>query len=122
MSVRFSPRALADLDGIRAYLVPLNPQGAERVRTAIAKAIDHCERNPKTGTRTDEASTLGNPHCIIQGPLLEVDSQRPTVQYADSDTSVVIQSLSARTMSVHLQKTMPPIILPGMFLPYAWAC
>ena len=54
MSVRFSPRALADLDGIRAYLVPLNPQGAERVRTAIAKAIDHCERNPKTGTRTDE--------------------------------------------------------------------
>ena len=61
MSVRFSPRALADLEGIRAYLVPLNPQGAERVRRAIAEAIDRCELNPKTGVRTDEPNLFRRP-------------------------------------------------------------
>ena len=61
MSIQFSPRALADLEGIRAYLVPLNPHGAERVRRAIAEAIDRCERNPKTGTRTDEPGVFRRP-------------------------------------------------------------
>ena len=61
MSIRFSPRALADLEDIRAYLVPLNPQGAERVRRAIAEAIDRSEHNPKTGTRTDEPGLFRRP-------------------------------------------------------------
>ena len=54
MTVRFSPRALADLEGIRDYLVPLNSQGAERVRVAIAKAVDRCAANPRIGTKADE--------------------------------------------------------------------
>jgi plasmid stabilization system protein ParE len=41
--------------------VPLNPQGAERVRTAIAETIDSCERNPKTGTVTDEPGLFRRP-------------------------------------------------------------
>src|SRR5436190_5679288 len=54
MIVRFASRARADLEGIRAYLVPRNPQGAERVRRAIAEAIDRCALNPIIGSKTDE--------------------------------------------------------------------
>ncbi len=61
MTVRFSPRALADLEGIRAYLIPRSPQGAERVRRAIVDAIDQCERDPRTGTVTDEPGLFRRP-------------------------------------------------------------
>lgn len=55
MTVRFAPLAVADLEGIRAYLVPRNPQGAERVRTAIADAIQRCALDPRIGNKTDES-------------------------------------------------------------------
>ena len=61
MSVRFSPLALADLEGIRAYLVPRGSQGAERVRKAIAQAIDRCALDPKTGATTDEPGLFRRP-------------------------------------------------------------
>ena len=54
MIVRFAPRALADLEGIRGYLMPRNPQGAERVRRAINEAIDRFALNPGVGSKTDE--------------------------------------------------------------------
>ena len=61
MTVRFSRQALADLDNIRAYLLPRNPDGAERVRRALADAIDRCALTPKTGTRTDEPALFRYP-------------------------------------------------------------
>ena len=35
-------------------MVLRSPQGAERVRGAIADAIDRCEINPRIGIKTDE--------------------------------------------------------------------
>ena len=61
MTVRLSPRALADLEAIRNYLVPISPQGAERVRKAIATTIDYCARNPRGGTMTDEPGVFRRP-------------------------------------------------------------
>jgi len=55
MNVRFAPRALADLEGIRDYLVPLSPRGAEHVRAEIAAAVDRIVEFPRTGNMTDEA-------------------------------------------------------------------
>jgi len=50
-----SPRALADLDEIRAYLISKSPQGAESVRSAIADTLDLLARFPGTGHETDIA-------------------------------------------------------------------
>ena len=61
MSVKFSPRALADLEAIRAYLLPRSPQGAERVRIAIAETIDRCVLDPVLGSKTDEPGVLRRP-------------------------------------------------------------
>ena len=61
MSVRSSPRALADIEDIRAYLLPRSPQGAERVRKAIAEAVDRCEADPRIGSKTDEPGVLRRP-------------------------------------------------------------
>ena len=61
MSVKFSPRALADLEAIREYLLPRSPQGAERVRIAIAEAIDRCALDPSIGIKTEEPDVLRRP-------------------------------------------------------------
>jgi plasmid stabilization system protein ParE len=53
--VSLSPRALADLDEIRAYLVPRSPQGAESVRRAIADTLDLMAQFPRAGRETDIA-------------------------------------------------------------------
>jgi plasmid stabilization system protein ParE len=53
VTVRFAPRALADLESIRSYLVPRSPRGAERVRQAIEAAIDVCAENPRLGVPCD---------------------------------------------------------------------
>jgi len=54
MMVRFAPCALADLENIQNYVMQRSPQGAERVRRALAKAVDGCAVNPERGTRCDE--------------------------------------------------------------------
>jgi toxin ParE1/3/4 len=51
LKVRLTPRALADLDDIRAYLTERNPRGAERVRQRIEQAI----------TTLAEFSRIGRP-------------------------------------------------------------
>jgi plasmid stabilization system protein ParE len=55
MKVRFAPSALADLEEIRDYLIPLSPRGAEHVRSEIVAAIDRIAEFPRTGNTTDEA-------------------------------------------------------------------
>jgi toxin ParE1/3/4 len=52
MTTRLSPRAIADLDGIREYIVAHSPRGAENVRTAIAETIDLLGQFPGAGRTT----------------------------------------------------------------------
>lgn len=54
MKVRLSPRALADLEAIRDYLVPLSPRGADNVRIEISATVDHIAEFPRSGGATDE--------------------------------------------------------------------
>ena len=46
---RFSPRAVSDLQSIRAYLIRHSPRGAESVRLAIAETIALLEQFPHVG-------------------------------------------------------------------------
>jgi hypothetical protein len=52
--VRFDPRALADLESIRDYLVARSPSGAERVRNHLMATIDRLTDFPLLGRATDE--------------------------------------------------------------------
>lgn len=51
MKVRYSERAVADLEDIAAYLVPRSPDGARNVGAAIEKAISQLEHFPDLGRR-----------------------------------------------------------------------
>jgi len=53
MTARLAPRALADLEAIRTYLVPISPAGAEQVRVAIADTIALLAQFPHCGRDTD---------------------------------------------------------------------
>jgi len=53
MKVELSPRAAADLEAIRDYLLPLSPQGAERVRQGVAATVDLLTAFPRAGRETD---------------------------------------------------------------------
>ncbi len=52
LKIRFSIRAIADLDEIRAYLVPRSPMGADRIRAQIDLTIDGLAEMPGIGRRT----------------------------------------------------------------------
>ncbi len=49
MKIVYSPRAIADLRAISAYLKPRSPQGAKRVRAAILDAIAQLALFPRGG-------------------------------------------------------------------------
>ena len=51
MNIRFTDRAIADLDAIADYLIPRSPQGARNVGAAIQRAIGQLEHFPCLGTR-----------------------------------------------------------------------
>jgi toxin ParE1/3/4 len=53
MKLRFTRRAIQDLVGISAYLKPLNPAGAQRVRTAILDSIKILTLFPGAGRLQD---------------------------------------------------------------------
>ena len=53
LKVRLTAQARADLESIRAYLVPRSPQGAERVRQAIQAAVELLAEFPGMGRPTD---------------------------------------------------------------------
>jgi toxin ParE1/3/4 len=56
MRITFTPRALADLDGIADYLKPSNPQGAVNVRSAIVAILEDLVQFPRIGRlQTGEA-------------------------------------------------------------------
>ena len=52
LKIRLTPRAIADLDDIRAYLTERNPRGAERVRQRIEQAIATLAEFSKIGRPT----------------------------------------------------------------------
>ncbi len=54
MKVRLDPRAVRDLEDIRAYLIEHSPSGAERVRQHIAQTIERLGDFPFLGRTTDE--------------------------------------------------------------------
>jgi len=82
MRVRFSPRALADLEAIRAFLVPRSPRGADNVRVEIARTVDHLAQFPGAGSITDEPDLFRYPmrkysytiffRVMRNGELLEI--------------------------------------------------
>ena len=52
MRVRFTPRALAELDGVLDYIAARSPQGAARVRDRVRAALAALSEQPGTGART----------------------------------------------------------------------
>lgn len=51
MKLRFTPRAVADLDAIADYLIERNPAAALRVRTAILRSLQRLVAFPESGRR-----------------------------------------------------------------------
>lgn len=51
MKLHFTQRALADLEAIADYLLPVNPQGAARVRAAILDSLQNLVQFPNIGHR-----------------------------------------------------------------------
>ena len=52
LTVRLTPRAIADLNEIRAYLRDRNPRGAERVRQRIQQSVAMLTNFPGIGRPT----------------------------------------------------------------------
>jgi plasmid stabilization system protein ParE len=52
MRATFAPEARADLESIKAFLEPLNPQAAKRVVEAIKSAVRLVCENPRIGRKT----------------------------------------------------------------------
>ena len=50
--LRFTPRALAELDEVLAYIVERSPEGARRVQTRIKVLSDLLLQHPNAGQRT----------------------------------------------------------------------
>ena len=80
LKVRLAPRAIADLDDIRAYLLERNPRGAERVRQRIEQAITTLSDFPKIGRPTHLAGVSVT--TVLRYPYL--------VYYTASDRELVI--------------------------------
>ena len=51
--VRFAPPALRDLERLRAFLRPKNPEVAKRAATAIKKVVQVLEQHPQIGRPAD---------------------------------------------------------------------
>lgn len=52
MRVRFTPQALAELDGVLDYIAARSPQGAAHVRDRVRAALAALSEQPGTGART----------------------------------------------------------------------
>ena len=73
MRLRYSPSALADLDGILAYIAARSPQGAHKVQTRIHAIIELLQQYPNSGSRTDDPTirrmpTSPYPYLIFYEP------------------------------------------------------
>lgn len=52
MRVRFTPQALAELDGVLGHVAARSPQGARRVGERVRAALDALAGQPGMGERT----------------------------------------------------------------------
>jgi len=55
MRVRYTPRALADLQRIHTYIARHNPSAATQVISIVEKRVDALSDLPEIGYRSDEA-------------------------------------------------------------------
>ena len=62
MNVRFTRKALADLDQIRSFIGKENPAAASRLATRLIELAWALGDNPKEGRRTDEPGSI---HVLI---------------------------------------------------------
>ena len=80
MKLRFTRRALRNLDAVRAYIGHHDPQAADRVIARIAEAIDGLALHPQRGrpgrvAGTRELVVSGTPYFVpyrLVGDFVEV--------------------------------------------------
>jgi plasmid stabilization system protein ParE len=56
MNIRYTPRAIRDLDRIWTTIADDNQRAANRVETAIRKRIEGLQSNPRTGVSLDHGN------------------------------------------------------------------
>jgi plasmid stabilization system protein ParE len=64
MRIRYSPRAVADLDAVHRYLTERNPVAADAVLAAIHAAVEFIRQNPHAAEATRIPGVRGK---IVQG-------------------------------------------------------
>jgi toxin ParE1/3/4 len=74
--LRYTPRALADLDGILDYVASQSPQGATRVHARIQRMVSLLPSHPDIGLRTEDPTirklaTPPYPYVIFYEPTDE---------------------------------------------------
>ena len=91
MKLRYTRRALADLDGILDYIASQSPQGATRVRARIQRMVGLLTSHPNIGVHTEDPTlrrlaTLPYPYLIF---------------YEATDDEIVVHAIrhAARNMS-----------------------
>lgn len=69
MKLRYTHRALFDIEKERAYLLARSPQGAQNVLAELHRALDYIVRNTKGSVETDiknvRAKTLTKYHYRV---------------------------------------------------------
>jgi transposase len=90
LKVRLAPRAIADLDAIRAYLTERNKRGAERVRQRIEQAI----------------ITLSDFHGGLR--FYATPTSSITLSPAANSSSSISATAPAKTCSDHSSVSLPP--------------
>ena len=80
MTLRLSLRAERDIEDIRSNLIARSPQGADRVRAALASDMEILERFPYSGRATDFAEIRILP--VVRYPYL--------IYYTVASSEVVI--------------------------------
>ncbi|QDM18441.1 type II toxin-antitoxin system RelE/ParE family toxin [Tardiphaga sp. vice352] len=73
MRLRYTRRALADLDGILDYIASQSPQGATRVHARIQRMVSLLPSHPAIGSRTEDPTirklaTPPYPYLIFYEP------------------------------------------------------
>lgn len=61
MLVRYSPRAVQDIDALLAYIHKRSPQGALKASLAVEHTVSVCAEYPRSGTRTNKPGTYRRP-------------------------------------------------------------
>ena len=89
---KLSPQAVADLQGICAYIAADNPEAANRVRDAILHAADFLAENPQLGRQVLKAVS---PHTQTRWLVVPKFRNYLLFYRPFQDTIVVIRILHA---------------------------